>query len=182
MAHIKAEPMVVNEDMRDPLDTTNFPYSESNAIQANGIRECFVNVSQISETSSCDYSMSQFRADESAFSMKGGVGDEESQDCGSFGGEGNDMLDDQNDEDLPIAQRKKIKCELSDDEDDMPLTARKKPATEKKAKKIKREASDDEDDYDKPKKKKIKKEKVTHPFKSCISQQSSLISFVYYRK
>lgn len=159
MAHIKAEPMVVDEVLRDPLDTTNFQYSETNAIQANGIRECFVNVSQISEASSCDYSMSQFRADESAFSIKGGV-DEESQDCTSFGPDGNDMLDSQDDEDLPIAQRKKIKRELSDDEDDMPLTARKKPVAEKKVKKIKREASDDEDDYDKPKKKKIKKEKV----------------------
>lgn len=130
-------------------------------MQANGIRECFVNVSQISEASSCDYSMSQFRADESAFSIKNEAAeaDDDSQES-AFGN--NDTLDSQDDEDVPIAQRKKIKREISDDEDEMPLTARKKPKTEKKEKKIKREPSDDdeENDYDKPKKKKIKKEKV----------------------
>lgn len=168
MAHIKAEPAVVIKEERDPLDTTDFTFADSNVIQTNGIRDCFVNVSQISETSSCDYSMSQFRADESAFSLKGGGGgiDEESQDCGSMGdGDGNfNMNDSQDDEDVPIAQRKKIKRELSDDdEDDVPLTARKKVKSEKNEKKIKRQPSDDDDDgddYDKPKKKKIKKEKV----------------------
>ena len=104
--------------------------------------------------------MSQFRADESAFSVKGEAAeaDDDSQER-AFG---NFTLDSQDDEDVPIAQRKKIKREISDDEDEMPLTARKKPKTEKKEKKIKREPCDDdeEDDYDKPKKKKIKKEKV----------------------
>lgn len=163
VAHIKSEPVaVIKEEQRDPLDTNNYSFSETNAIQANGIRECFVNVSQISEASSCDYSMSQFRADESQFSIKGEA-DDESQESAIFAADGNDMLDSQedDDEDMPIAQRKKVKRELSDDdEDDMPLTARKKTKTEKKEKKIKREPSDDEDDYDKPKKKKIKKEKV----------------------
>lgn len=149
----------MKEEIRDPLDDANFAFSETDAIQANGIRECFVNVSQMSEASSCDYSMSQFRADESAFYIKSEApeGDDDSQES-AFG---NDTLDSQDDEDVPIAQRKKIKREISDDEDEMPLTARKKPKTEKKEKKIKREPSDDEeDDYDKPKKKKIKKEKV----------------------
>lgn len=171
----------VKEELRDPLDTSNYSFSESNAIQANGIRECFVNVSQISN-SSCDYSMSQFRPDESAFSIKGTTGgirfDDDSRDIGDYdqgdNGNGDDAGDedyndnngDDSDEDMPIAKRKKIKREISDDDDDedLPLTARKKPKTEvKKPKKIKREPSDDdedEDDYDKPKKKKIKKEKV----------------------
>lgn len=185
---IKAEPDVVEvkEELRDPLDTSNYSFSETNAIQANGIRECFVNVSQISN-SSCDYSMSQFRADESAFSIKGMTGfryDDDSRDIGDYdqgdnangdddgGDDGNarDGEGDESDEDMPIAKRKKIKREISDDDDDedLPLTARKKPKTEaKKAKKIKREPSDDEeddDDYDKPKKKKIKKEKVRFAF------------------
>lgn len=172
--HIKSEPAAYQEET-DPLGTNDFTFpsanANSNAIQANGIRECFVNVSQISETSSCDYSMSQFRADESAFVMKEEA-DEESQD-----GEAADASyapnndDDDDDEDIPIAQRKKVKRELSDDdEDDVPLTARKKVKSEKKEKKIKRQPSEDEedDDYDKPKKKKIKKEKV------CIYAKNSI--------
>lgn len=146
------------------MDTANFSFSETNAIQANGIRECFVNVSQISETSSCDYSMSQFRADESAFSIKEEAPEIDGPERSRFGPFGNETLDSQDDdvEDVPISQRKKIKREISDDEDEMPLNARKKTKTEKKEKKIKREPSDnEEDDYDKPKKKKIKKEKVT---------------------
>lgn len=101
--------------------------------------------------------MSQFRADESAFDIKAEA-DDDSQESAMDDVEVNDPLDD--DEDMPIAQRRKIKREISDDEEDMPLTARK-IKTEKKAKKVKREPSDDEDDYDKPKKKKIKKEKVS---------------------
>lgn len=166
-AHIRSEPVVaIKDEQKDPLDTANFSYTESDAIQANGIRDCFVNVSQISETSSCDYSMSQFKADESAFSIKGEV-DDDSQASVNYEAYGTDARDGQEDddddeEDIPIGQRKAaIKREISDDEDDMPLTARKKPKTEKKEKKIKRAPSDDEnDDYDKPKKKKIKKEKV----------------------
>lgn len=147
-------------------------------MQANGIRECFVNVSQMSEASSCDYSMSQFRADESAFSMKGYITRDDSRDGIDYynqdandtqetnDNQDGDYQDDDDDEDMPIAQRKKIKRELSDDdEDDMPLTVRKKPKTEKKEKKIKREPSDyddDDDEYEKPKKKKIKKEKVCY--------------------
>lgn len=170
---IKAEPVVaVKDEIKDPLDISDYAaFSESNVnrannvqskMQENGIRDCYVNVSQMSETSSCDYSMSQFRADESAFSIKAEINDD-SRGIGDYAG--NDTIESQDDDDdVPIAQRKKIKRELAvvdGDEDDMPLTARKKPKTEKKEKKIKREISDDEeDDYDKPKKKKIKKEKV----------------------
>lgn len=172
---IKAEPVVaIKNEMKDPLDISDYAaFSESNVnrannmqpkmMQANGIRDCYVNVSQMSETSSCDYSMSQFRADESAFSIKAEINDD-SRGIGDYAGNDTIESQDDDDDDVPIAQRKKIKRELvvDDDEDDMPLTARKKPKTEKKEKKIKREISDvEEDDYDKPKKKKIKKEKVT---------------------
>lgn len=171
---IKAEPVVaVKDEIKDPLDISDYAaFSESNVnrannvqskMQENGIRDCYVNVSQMSETSSCDYSMSQFRADESAFSIKAEINDD-SRGIGDYAGNDTIESQDDDDDDVPIAQRKKIKRELAvvdDDEDDMPLTARKKPKTEKKEKKIKREISDDEeDDYDKPKKKKIKKEKV----------------------
>lgn len=106
--------------------------------------------------------MSQFRADESAFSIKAEAPEDDSQGPSRFGPFGNDTIEDDDVEDVPISQRKKTKREISDDEDEMPLTARKKSKTEKKEKKIKREPSDnEEDDYDKPKKKKIKKEKVT---------------------
>lgn len=172
--HIKAEPVVVFQEEKDPLDTPDFTFPQSNAnanvnanadtFQPNGIRDCFVNMSHISETSSCDYSMSQFRADESAFTIKAEQNDEGSMDAGdgNYGMNESQDDDDDDDDDVPIAQRKKIKRELSDDdEDDVPLTARKKVKSEKKEKKIKRQQSDDdEDDYDKPKKKKIKKEKV----------------------
>lgn len=145
------------------MDTSDYSVSESNNVsQENGIRDCFVNVSQISEASSCDYSMSQFKNDESAFSLKGEA-DDKSQESMCFERDGNDTLDGQedDDEDIPIGHRRRIKREISDDEDEMPLTARKRPKTEKKENKIKRELCDDEDDeYDKPKKKKIKKEKV----------------------
>lgn len=170
--HIKAEPVVVFQEEKDPLDTPDFTFPQLNAnanantnadtFQPNGIRDCFVNMSHISETSSCDYSMSQFRADESAFTIKAEQNDEGSMDAGDGNYGMNESQDDDDDDDVPIAQRKKIKRELSDDdEDDVPLTARKKVKSEKKEKKIKRQQSDDdEDDYDKPKKKKIKKEKV----------------------
>lgn len=198
----------MKEELRDPLDTSNCSFSETSAIQVNGIRECFVNVSQISN-SSCDYSLSQFRADESAFSIKGAGGhgggvryDDDSRDVGDYenggnndeddndndndygGGGGAGREDDNNDSDdeIPIAKRKKIKQELSDDDDDVPLTARKKPKTEaKKAKKIKREPSDDEDDeddYDKPKKKKIKKEKVCGRFLGFFSIVFAFFSII----
>lgn len=140
----------------------------------------------MSQASSCDYSMAQFRPDESSFQIKAEASNDEDSQFGSY--VTNNVQDDQFDplalradekpflnvetvdivdddeEDIPIAARKKVKREISDDdEDDIPLTARKKIKTEKKAKKKKHEQSDydDADDYDeKPKKKKVKKEKV----------------------
>lgn len=96
-------------------------------LQANGIRECFVNVSQLSQASSCDYSMSQFRADESAFVIRGDVKEEADDSRGSneYAGNGtvvNNGNESDDDDDVPIAARKKIKRELSDDEDEAPVS------------------------------------------------------------
>lgn len=170
----------------------NVSYASNAPIYHNGIRdvkleqECYVNMSQ---ASSCDYSMSQFRPDESSFQVKAEAFNDEDSQFGSYVTNNvqddqfdplglrvvqadpkpdsdiaqNDIVDD-DEEDIPIAARKKVKREISDDdEDDIPLTSRKKIKTEKKAKKKKHDQSDydDADDYDeKPKKKKVKKEKV----------------------
>lgn len=152
----------------------NVSFGEHSEVYLNGIRDhkleqkCFVDVSQ----SSCDYSLSQFRADESSFHIKAEVSDDD--DNSRFGTRFSHQNNIQNsttvaeqsddEEDIPIAMRKQMKREISEDEEDVPLAARKKVKTEKKAKKKKREESDydDEEDYDdKPKKKKVKKEKVS---------------------
>lgn len=154
--------------------------SYDNNVYRNGKRdtkleqECFVNMSQ---ASSCDYSLSQFRADESAFHIKAEVDDDEDSQFNSYvnnrvqddtkklsapaavlvaaagTAEDEDVdidnnADDDDEEDIPIAVRQKIKREISDDEDDVPLTARKKIKTEKKAKKKKRDQSDDDEAQD----------------------------------
>lgn len=171
----------------DKLNVSDVSYSSNAPIYHNGIRdvkleqECYVNMSQ---ASSCDYSMSQFRPDESSFDIKSeAINDEDSQFGSyvtndvqdddplrirdarpdqdfSFGADQTNNIvvddDDDDEEDIPIAVRKKVKREVSDeDEDDIPLTARKKIKTEKKAKKKKYESdNDDEDDYDEKPKKK----------------------------
>lgn len=137
----------------------------------------------VSQASSCDYSMSQFKADESQFIIKAEQSDnddkvdgadDESQDCSYANNsnnaikvERNPVADDEDEDDIPIAKRQKLikkkpKSE-DDDEEDIPLTARKKVKTEKKkAKKKKHQETDEEDEEEyneRPKNKKIKKEK-----------------------
>lgn len=197
-SNIKNELLPTNKD--DAMKLSNISYVSNSQIYHNGIRdvkleqECYVNMSQ---ASSCDYSMSQFRPDESAFHIQAeAINDEDSQ-FGSY--VNNNVQDDQfeaiarrneeadrrhnlkveqvddDEEDIPIAARKKIKREIcDDDEDDIPITARKKIKTEKKAKKKKHDQSDNEDadDYDEnPKKKKVKKEKVIYPWHFCEATQ-----------
>lgn len=147
----------------------------------------------VSQASSCDYSLSQFREDESQFDLKAepkdvsGTNEEEEaaedeeeqendndaadttnemQNSSQIKVEGNSESDE---DDIPLSKRKKpSNSDEDNDEDDVPLLARKKIKTEvKKEKKIKKKkhVSDDEDDDDnyedeKPKKKKIKKEKT----------------------
>lgn len=95
-------------------------------MQSNGIRDCYVNVSQISQASSCDYSMSQFRQDETAFVIKGDLKEEveeaSSEEVDVTNNDQNAFDDD--DDDVPIASRKKIKREISDDEDEAPVRFR----------------------------------------------------------
>jgi DNA topoisomerase-1 len=97
--------------------------------------------------------LSQFKTDESRF-----------EDSTTYVKE-----EDDSDEDIPLSARMdtpsvKRKIESDEDEDDMPLMARKKPKKEKKEKsekKKKKRAAEDEEDWDRPvkKEKKIKKEK-----------------------
>nr|XP_015835268.1 PREDICTED: DNA topoisomerase I, mitochondrial isoform X3 [Tribolium castaneum] len=115
-----------------------------------------------SAASSCDYNLSQFKSDESRF-------EDSTADV---------KQEEDSDEDLPLrkpfAHRHRLSARMehtsvkrkieSDDEDDMPLNARKKPKKEKKEKsekkKKKRSVEDDEEEWDRPvKKEKIKKEK-----------------------
>ncbi|XP_037727653.1 DNA topoisomerase 1 isoform X1 [Drosophila subpulchrella] len=143
----------------------------------NGYEESIVDIKKedesfnnLSQASSCDYSMSQFRADEPPFEVKHeqSYAEEDSTMNNNDQDEENDHEEmDDDEEDLPLAMRKR-KQEAPDqadggmdDDDDIPLLARKKvkkePKEKSKKKRVKEEA---EDDYGsvKPKKKKIKKE------------------------
>lgn len=148
-------------------------------------QECYVNMSQ---ASSCDYSLSQFRKDESSFHIKAEAEDREDTyhyDNNISCNESKPTIDadEDDEEDMPIASRK-LKRKISEDEDDVPLTSRKKGKNEvKKAKKKKHaDSDDDEDDYDKPKKKKVKKEKVEFSglFKHIFPNDMLIISFIIY--
>jgi len=142
----------------------------------NGYEESIVDIKKeddsfnnLSQASSCDYSMSQFRADEPPFEVK----HEQSyaEDDSTMNNNDQDENDpeemDDDEEDLPLAMRKRKQEApdqadrgMDDDDDDIPLLARKKvkkePKEKSKKKRVKEEA---EDDYGsvKPKKKKIKK-------------------------
>lgn len=143
-----------------------------------------VNVSRnfdMSQNSSCDYSMSQFKDDRSCEEVA--LNDPLAYDSDSAAGHGNGngvkhepdddydgaMNDEESEEDIPLSKRKKVE---SDSEDETPLSSRKKIKTEKKDKKKKKRAKDESDDFDEDddddesdygqsKKKKIKKEAPT---------------------
>ncbi|XP_004529463.1 DNA topoisomerase 1 isoform X1 [Ceratitis capitata] len=136
----------------------------------------------ISQASSCDYSMSQFKEDEPSFVVKEEASADDDSMCRQ---ENQDFEDDEEDvplamrktnnnktsaptpaeeeddeEDIPLAKRK-IKVEEDDDED-VPLLARKKVKKESSSKsknKKKRVKEEEEEEYGetKPKKKKTKK-------------------------
>lgn len=141
----------------------------------NGYEESIVEIKKeddtmndLSQASSCDYSMSQFRADEPAFEVKHEQTYVEDDSTMNDNDQDEDEeMDDDDEEDLPLAMRKR-KQEAPDsanggghdDDDDIPLLARKKVKKESKEKnKKKRVKEENEDDYGsvKPKKKKIKK-------------------------
>ena len=148
------------------------------------IREFSINCERLdmSQNSSCDYSLSQFKDEESSLPIKSEYESEDNNfvECKGepedldYENEGNsqgkfNIDDEESEEDVPLSKRKKIE---TDSEDEAPLIARKKAKTEKKDKKKKRvkeesdfEDEDDESDYGKTKKKKIKRESVATPAK-----------------
>ena len=125
----------------------------------------------MSQNSSCDYSLSQFKDEECSLPVKS-ENETESEENNFVRVKGepdddeyeNEGANDESEEDIPLSKRKKVE---TDSEDEAPLMTRKKVKTEKKEKKKKRvkEESDydddDESDYGKTKKKKIKKEIAT---------------------
>ncbi|KAH8355473.1 hypothetical protein KR084_011283, partial [Drosophila pseudotakahashii] len=150
----------------------------------NGYEESIVDIKKedesfnnLSQASSCDYSMSQFRADEPAFEVKQeqSYAEEDStmndNDQDEEADADPEEMDDDDEEDVPLAMRKRKQEApdqadggMDDDDDDIPLLARKKVKKEpkeksKKNKRVKEEA-DDEYGSVKPKKKKIKKVKT----------------------
>lgn len=135
----------------------------------------------MSQNSSCDYSLSQFKDEECSLPVKS-ENDTESEENNfvEVKGEPDEGLfmneaADESEEDIPLSKRKKIE---TDSEDEAPLIARKKAKTEKKEKKkrVKEESDneddDDESDYGKSKKKKAKKEPALTPAK--VSVRTSL--------
>lgn len=131
----------------------------------------------ISQTSSCDYSMSQFNKDEPPFEIKEEASYEEEATIMDDEDEEDVPLNKRkshavtqfsaDEEDVPLAKRKPVKLE-AESEEDVPLLARKKSKKEikkekeklKAEKKKKREIKEEEDDYnavDRPKKKKARK-------------------------
>ncbi|XP_043659924.1 DNA topoisomerase 1 isoform X2 [Drosophila teissieri] len=154
----------------------------------NGYEESIVDIKKedesfnnLSQASSCDYSMSQFRADEPPFEVKHEQSYVEEDSTMNY----NDQEDeteamDDDEEDVPLAMRKRKQEApdrgdggMDDDDDDIPLLARKKVKKEKikkesKEKSKKRVKEEPSDDYGsaKPKKKKMKKEpEVVSPTK-----------------
>ncbi|EDW06292.2 uncharacterized protein Dmoj_GI21653 [Drosophila mojavensis] len=160
--------------------------SECNGYK-NGYEEHIVDVKKeddnfdLSQASSCDYSLSQFRSDEPEFVTKEEATYTEDDDDDNDNDNDNDTDKYNNsnmnvdndgedeDEDMPLAMRKR-KQEPSDemdgngddDDEDIPLLARKKMKKEVKDKKNKKKRPknevDDEYGSGKPKKKKVKKE------------------------
>ncbi|XP_052850345.1 DNA topoisomerase 1 isoform X2 [Drosophila gunungcola] len=154
--------------------------NDGGANYKNGYEESIVDIKKedesfnnLSQASSCDYSMSQFRSDEPPFEVKheqsyteddSNINDNDQDDEAE-----NEM--DEDEEDVPLAMRKRKQEEPDQadggmDDDDIPLLARKKikkeykEYKEKTKKKRVKEGADDEYDIIKPKKKKIKQESV----------------------
>lgn len=128
----------------------------------------------VSQASSCDYSMSQFKPDESQFVIKAEQSDEEMN--GNGNGDANDDEQSQDCQYAKIKQETPVKIEAADDEDDeddMPIvryaTSPKISlfsvfviALQAKRSKIikKEENSDDDDDIPLTARKKVKTEKI----------------------
>ncbi|KAH8391435.1 hypothetical protein KR200_006387, partial [Drosophila serrata] len=156
----------------DSIDGNNYKNGYEESIVE--IKKEDTSLNNLSQASSCDYSMSQFRADEPPFEVKHEStyveDDSTMNDNDQDQDEDADMDDDE--EDVPLAMRKRKQEVLEpsnggggghDDDDDIPLLARKKikkEAKEKNKKKRVKEEADDDYGSVKPKKKKIKKIKT----------------------
>ncbi|XP_046867297.1 DNA topoisomerase 1 isoform X2 [Drosophila willistoni] len=164
-------------------------------IYKNGYEENIVDIKKeednsfnnLSQASSCDYSLSQFRSDEPSFETKheqpsyaeedsalqdddyNNDNDDDNDDNNENGADEDDEEDDE--EDVPLAMRKRKQEPIAnngdgymdDYNDDIPLLARKKikkEPKEKSRKQKKRPKEELDDDYGsmKPKMKKVKKE------------------------
>ncbi|KAG5670524.1 hypothetical protein PVAND_000782 [Polypedilum vanderplanki] len=166
---IDSEPIIKNEpDIKEEMQSP--------------IREFSINCERldISQNSSCDYSLSQFKDEESSLPPPVKFENDsesdnnfieckaEQDDDASYENEAAEEEDD-SEEDIPLSKRKKAD---TDSEDDAPLSARKKPKTEKKNKRVKNESDDDDDDesdYGKTKKKKVKRESAATPVKKSTA-------------
>jgi DNA topoisomerase I len=149
---------------------------------------------EMSQASSCDYSLSQFKDESLPHSNRRVKIESDEEEASNFVEckgqpeehmyyENEGTVDDESEEDIPLSKRKKVE---TDSEDDAPLSVRKKLKTEKekKKKRAKKESDDDEDDesdYGKAKKKKMKKELLSTPAKvnlhniTYISQNYKLL-------
>ncbi|KAH8245301.1 hypothetical protein KR032_008510 [Drosophila birchii] len=155
----------------DAIDGNNYKNGYEESIVE--IKKEDTSLNNLSQASSCDYSMSQFRADEPPFEVKHEATYVEDDSTMNDNDQDQDQEDEDADmddeEDVPLAMRKRKQEVLEpenggggqDDDDDIPLLARKKikkEAKEKNKKKRVKEEADDEYGSVKPKKKKIKKE------------------------
>lgn len=134
------------------------------------IKEFSINIHDrldVSQNSSCDYSLSQFKDEECSLPPVKSENETESEENNFVDVKGEPDDDEymneggeDSEEDIPLSKRKKVE---SDSEDEAPLMARKKAKTQKtetKKKRVKEESDyddeDDESDYGKSKKKKAK--------------------------
>ncbi|XP_037938310.1 DNA topoisomerase 1 [Teleopsis dalmanni] len=162
------------EDVKkqEPSPTEGYDYYDGN--QKNGYEEkpnikTEINFN-ISQASSCDYSLSQFRDDEPSFVIKKEASydddimmkeEEEDEDddvplaMRKSVSTINGIEDDDDDEDIPLAKRKAAPAES--DDDDIPLLARKKIKKEPKQAKTKKRQTE----VEQPKQKKAKKASAT---------------------
>lgn len=164
-----------NGEMIKP-DPPNNDYNESctgfdnSVVKEEPIMQKSEEVFNMSQASSCDYSMTQFKKDEPPFDIK-----EEASDNETSGNNQNEMdvdedplnitnhqsnamikkeeEDDEDDEDddVPLIKRKSTVVDMDDSDEDMPLLQKKKQKVSKKEKEKEKKA-------DKKKEKKVKRE------------------------
>lgn len=171
---------------KDSTDSNTFIKNEPEIKEEmkSPIREFSINCERLdlSQNSSCEYSLSQFKDEESSLPPVKFENESESEhnfveckaepdDDASYENEAAEE-DEDSEEDIPLSKRKKAE---TDSEDEAPLSVRKKIKTEKKKKRVKNESDEEEydSDYGKSKKKKIKHESVTTPAKKSAAAKKA---------